>query len=283
MDLKQRIALKRQQAEQPSQPDNLHVIQTDVTDAVADQLALVLSIDSIEVKQQGRRSFDNLDALAEDIRNNGQLQPVIVKSLGANRYQLIAGERRFRAIRDILQQPTILARVRDMEESEHDLRFVQIAENAQREDYLPLELASELADLKAQTGMTIEQMAKRIGKSKGFVSKFIGLVTAPEPVRQAIAEGQLTATAWFNNKSLVNEQLAGNADSSEKAAPPQSKVRTASLPITLDAARDLARILQKLAADNGLAEIDVALNRKTTKKQLQAILVTRAREIADAL
>ena len=156
---------------------------------------------------------------------------------------------------------------------------MQLSENAQRDDYLPLELANELADLKVQTGLTIEEIGKRIGKSKGFVSKFISLTNAPDEVKQAIEGGHVTATAWFNNKDLVTSQLQEPV----KNQPPKAKVRTATLSITMDAAKDIAKILQKLAVDNGLVEIDTNLTGKVTKKQLQAILVTRANEIAKAL
>ena len=277
MNLKQRIADKRQQAEQGViQPSPVvgHVHQEQ-----QDTDAFVLLVSQIEVKQQGRRSFENLDSLSEDIKAKGQIQPIVVKQIDNNRYLLIAGERRYRAIKDILKQETILARVRRLDESGADLRFLQLSENTQRDDYLPLELAYELADLKEQTGLTIEVIGKRIGKSKGFVSKFISLINAPDDVKQAIHDGHVTATAWFNNKELVTSQLTEPV----KNKPPQVKIRTATLSITLDAAKDIARILQQLANEKGLAEIDVELSGKVTKKQLQAILITRANEIASAL
>lgn len=269
--------MKRQQAEQdviqsPTIVKHIHQEQQDPD-------AFVLSVSQIEVKQQGRRTFENLDELAEDIRSKGQLQPIVVKQIGPNRYRLIAGERRYRAISAILKQDTILARVRRVDESDADIRFVQLSENAQRDDYLPLELAHELADLKAQTGLTLEEIGQRIGKTKGFVSKFINLATAPDEVKQAIEAGHLTATAWFNNKAMVASQLKQPA----KNQPPQAKVRTATLSITLDVAKDIAMILQKLAVDKELATIDADLSGKVTKKQLQAILLTRANEIAKAL
>lgn len=277
MDLRQRIALKRQGAQQDS--SQLTPVVEQIHQEQQDPDAMVLLISQIEVKGQGRRTFENLDTLAEDIKAKGQLQAIVVKQIEPNRYSLIAGERRFRAIKDVLKQDTILARVRRVEESDADIRFVQLSENAQRDDYLPLELASELADLKQQTGLTIEDIGKRIGKSKGFVSKFISLVNAPEEVKQAIADGHVSATAWFNNKETVTSQLKTPALNQ----PPQVKIRTATLTITLDAARDIAVILQKLAVDKGLAEIDVDLSGKVTKKQLQAILGTRANEIVSAL
>jgi ParB/RepB/Spo0J family partition protein len=155
MDLKEEIARKRAQATNVT----THAQTTQHTARIDDLIqqdqhdpdAVVLMVDQIEVKAQGRKTFDDLEALALDIKCVGQLQPVIVKQIDHNRYRLVAGERRYRAIKQILKQDTIRATIRRADESETDIRFVQISENAQREDYLPLELASELADLKNET------------------------------------------------------------------------------------------------------------------------------------
>ena len=179
-----------------------------------------------------------------------------------------------------MKQDTIRATIRRVEESEAETRFVQISENTQREDYLPLELAAELADIKNETGFTIEQIASRIGKSKGFVSKYINLLNAPEEVKQAINNCEVSASAWFNNKDQVTQQLKdGRSDS----IPPKTKKRNASLPVSMDIALDFARILQTLSKQKGLADIDVDLSGSVTKKQLQAILSSRTNEVLESL
>ena len=183
-------------------------------------------VSQIEVKVQGRKTFDDLEALASDIKAVGQLQPIVVKQIDAHRYRLVAGERRYRAISQILKQDTIRATIRRVDESESETRFVQISENTQRDDYIPLELATELADLKAETGFTIEQIASRIGKSKGFVSKYINLLNAPDEVKQAINSGDVSATAWFNNKELVAQQLK---KSFSDCVPPKTKNRLSTI------------------------------------------------------
>lgn len=265
-----------------SSPDTVAVQQ--------DPDALLLPVSQIEVTEQGRHTFDEIQELAENIGKNGQLQPIVVKQIDDNRYRLIAGERRMRAMTEILKYETVLARVRRVEESETDIRFVQLSENLQRDDYRPLELAEELADLKRQTGKSDEDIAREIGKGRSFVTKFIGLSNAPDEIKQAIAAGQVSATAWFNNKAYVNEQIerlqSASADTSDKASrpgPPKSKVRTPTVSITMDAGIDLAKILKSLAIANNLAEIDVDLGKAVTKKQLQAILVTRSREILESI
>lgn len=285
MDLKEEIARKRAQANHSAHNtvnnnQTSQIIEQNQSDQ-QDPDAVVLMVSQIEVRTQGRKTFDDLEKLASDIDAVGQLQPIVVKQIDANNYRLIAGERRYRAIKQILKRETIRATIRRFDESDNDIRFVQISENAQREDYLPLELASELSDLKATTGFTLEQIASRIGKSKGFVSKYINLLEAPTEIREAIHNGEIAATAWFNNKELVTSQLKRSVK--QQKIPPVTTTRNATVAITFDAAKDIARILQSLAHTNGMVNIDVDLSGNVTKKQLQAILLTRSNEILKSL
>jgi len=283
MDLKEEIARKRAQANSADVDESKNAsarIIDFIPQDLQDPDALVLMVNQIEVKEQGRKTFDDLEALALDIKTVGQLQPIVVKQIDAHRYRLVAGERRYRAISQILKQDTIRATIRRADESEIDTRFVQLSENTQRNDYLPLELAKELADIKYGAGFTSEQIALRIGKSKGFVSKYIGLLNASEDVKQAINSGEISATAWFNNKEQVTQQLKGGQPGSN---PPKSKSRNATLSISIDVALDFARILQTLSKQKGLADIDVDLSAPVTKKQLQAILMSRSNEVLESL
>jgi len=283
MDLKDEIARKRARANgadvDESKNPSARIIDFIPQDQ-HDPDALVLMVNQIEVKEQGRKTFDDLEELASDIKIVGQLQPIVVKQIDADRYRLVAGERRYRAIKHILKAETIRATIRRVDESETEIRFVQISENAQRDDYLPLEIATELAYLKKETGFTIDVIASRIGKSKGFVSKYINLLDAPVEVIEAIRKGEIAATAWFNNKELVLQQLKKPLSSS---VPPKSNKRISTISVSLDAAQDIAKILQRLAQKNGLANIDVDLSGSVTKKQLQAILTSRANEVLESL
>ena len=284
MDLKEKIARKRHEAnggsiESESNNQSAQIIEYIPQDQ-QDPDAVVLLVSQIEVKVQGRKTFDDLEELASDIKAVGQLQPIVVKQIEAHRYRLVAGERRYRAISQILKQDTIRATIRRIDESASETRFVQISENTQRDDYLPMELAAELADLKAETGFTVDKIASRIGKSKGFVSNYINLLNAPEDVKQAINSGEVSATAWFNNKDQVAQQLK---KSSSGCVPPKTKNRLSTIAVSIDAAKDMAKILQMLADKNGLANIDVDLSGTVTKKQLQAILSSRTNEVLGSL
>jgi len=281
MDLKEEIARKRAQANSVDENKNTSARIIDfVSQAQQDPDAVILMVNQIDVKAQGRKTFDDLEALASDIQAAGQLQPVVVKQIDAHRYRLVAGERRYRAITQILKQDTIRATIRKVDESEMDTRFVQLSENTQRDDYLPLELAEELANIKYGSGLTNEQIGSRIGKSKGFVSKYISLLNVPEDVKQAINSGEVTATAWFNNKEQVTQQLN---DGQSGSIPPKANKRNATLSISIDVALDIARILQTLSRQKGLADIDVDLSGSVTKKQLQAILSSRTNEVLESL
>jgi ParB/RepB/Spo0J family partition protein len=281
MDLKEEIARKRAQANSVDENKNTSARIIDfVSQAQQDPDAVILMVNQIDVKAQGRKTFDDLEALASDIQAAGQLQPIIVKQIDAHRYRLVAGERRYRAITQILKQDTIRATIRKVDESEMDTRFVQLSENTQRDDYLPLELAEELANIKYRSGLTNEQIGSRIGKSKGFVSKYISLLNVPEDVKQAINSGEVTATAWFNNKEQVTQQLN---DGQSGSIPPKANKRNATLSISIDVAMDIARILQTLSRQKGLADIDVDLSGSVTKKQLQAILSSRTNEVLESL
>ena len=284
MDLKEKIARKREEANSDISGTEDNNQSAQIIDYIPqdqqDPDAVVLLVSQIEVRKQGRTVFDDLEELASDIKAIGQSQPVVVKQIDAHRYRLVAGERRYRAISQILKQDTIRATIRRVDESEIDTRFVQISENTQRKDYLPLELAAELADIKNETGLTIEQIAMRIGKSKGFVSKYINLLNAPDVVKQAIKSGGTSATAWFNNKDQVLQQLK---EPPAGSVPPKTKSRTSTIAVSLDAAKDMAKILQMLADKNGLAIIDVDLSGTVTKKQLQAILTSRTNEVLESL
>ena len=78
---------------------------------IIDANARVISISSIEVRAQARKTFHLLEELAADIQLHSQLQPVVVREIGEGQYVLVSGERRLRAIRDVLRHPTIAARV----------------------------------------------------------------------------------------------------------------------------------------------------------------------------
>lgn len=141
---------------------------------------------------QPRRHFDPqaLDELAASIRVHGVLQPVIVRRAGPERYQLVTGERRLRAS-VVAGRDTIPAIVRDFTEAE--IAEVALVENLQRADLNPLEEAAALQRLLVEYGLTQDELARRLGKSRPGLANSLRLLQAAPKVREALADGRLSA------------------------------------------------------------------------------------------
>ena len=141
---------------------------------------------------QPRGHFDEeaLVSLAASIQAVGVLQPVLVRQTGSQQYELIAGERRWRAARRAGLQ-TIPAIVRPTE----DVRSLEQAliENLHREDLTPLEEAAAYQQLVEEFGHTQEEVAQRVGKSRSAVANTLRLLHLPPSIQRLLAEGQITA------------------------------------------------------------------------------------------
>jgi ParB family chromosome partitioning protein len=140
---------------------------------------------------QPRRSFDEepLLALAESIKLRGVLQPVLVRPLPSGRYELIAGERRWRAA-EIAERETIPAIVRHHDDSA-SLEMALI-ENMAREDLNPVEEARACAALVEELGLTREEVGLRVGRSRVAVSNLIRLLDLPDQALALIERGELS-------------------------------------------------------------------------------------------
>lgn len=139
---------------------------------------------------QPRRTFDEaaLDELAESVREHGVLQPIIVTK-DTNGYQIVAGERRYRASQKagLKKVPVIIRSLTD----QHKLE-ISLIENIQRRDLNTIETATAYAKLRDQFNMTNEQIAKRVHKSTSAVMNTMRLLKLPKEVIVAIAEGDLS-------------------------------------------------------------------------------------------
>jgi ParB family transcriptional regulator, chromosome partitioning protein len=139
-----------------------------------------------------RRHFDEseLQDLAASIRQHGIVQPVVVRTLEANRYEIIAGERRWRAaqLAGFTEIPVIIRDVDDRTALE-----LAIVENVQRSDLNPLEEALGYEQLIAEHGYTQNDLGEIIGKSRSHVANSLRLLKLPDPVRDMLAQGSLSA------------------------------------------------------------------------------------------
>jgi ParB family chromosome partitioning protein len=135
---------------------------------------------------QPRMVFDEeaLHELSASIREHGVLQPILVRPLGENRYQLIAGERRWRASREAGLQ-TIPALV---EEIDDDTALeIAIIENLQREDLSPLDEATMYDRMIREHGYSVRRLAQKLGKDKGYLENRLRLADAPDEVRELVS------------------------------------------------------------------------------------------------
>ena len=153
---------------------------------------------------QPRRHFDQdaLEELAASIAARGVIQPVIVRPLGSGRYQLVAGERRWRAAQKA-QVHEIPALVRQLEE--RDVMALALIENIQREDLNPVEEARAYQRLAEQEGMTQAEIARLVEKSRSHVANLQRLLVLPNSVLEHIEAGQLT---MGHARALIGQEEA---------------------------------------------------------------------------
>lgn len=147
----------------------------------------IVPLDHIEANpQQPRLAFnqETLDELAASIREHGVLQPILVRPIGPNRYQLIAGERRWRASSQagLTSIPALIEEIDDDTALE-----ISIIENLQREDISPLDEASMYDRMVREHGYSIRKLADKIGKDKGYLENRLRLADAPDEVRALVS------------------------------------------------------------------------------------------------
>ena len=142
--------------------------------------------------RQPRAAFDEdaLKALSDSIRQTGVLQPLLVTQEDSGRYQIVAGERRFRAARmaGLSEVPCVVRQMTPQQVME-----AALVENLQREDLNPMEEAEGIRSLMDQAHYTQEQVAERLGRSRPAVANTLRLLTLPADMQEAVRTGRLSA------------------------------------------------------------------------------------------
>lgn len=196
--------------------------------------------DIIPNKEQPRKTFDEaaLQELADSIKQHGVLQPLLVRPLTTGGYQLVAGERRWRASRlaELKEVPVIIKELSDTEAME-----IAIIENLQREDLNPIEEAEGLQALIDKCGFTQEEVATSVGKSRPAITNALRLLRLPEEVRQMTKDGDISAgharaLLAFDNepmmlecaKQIVNKKLTVRDVEKMAKRPKTSKIKASS-------------------------------------------------------
>lgn len=161
-------------------------------------------------KYQPRKEFDetNLEELAQSIKENGIIQPLIVTADSTNRYSLIAGERRLRASKllGLSQVPVVIMDV----DNEDSLLELALIENIQRTDLNPIEEAQAYRKLIEKFEYTQEQTAKRVGKQRSTITNLLRLLKLPQSIQDCISTGKLSEGHGRALIKLIDEPLKMN-------------------------------------------------------------------------
>lgn len=152
-----------------------------------------ISIDEISPNPwQPRRDFDeeSLNALASSIRENGLIQPVVVRKKKDGTYELAAGERRWRAAK--IAGLTVIPAI-SKEYDDRSMAEMALVENLQRKDLNPVDEGMAYRKLMDEYSLTQENISKKVGKSRPYVANMVRLLDLPEEVKDFLSKGQLTA------------------------------------------------------------------------------------------
>ncbi len=183
------IPNKKMVSEAPtSVNETIHVQPLAVNNAGTQKISLQLIEPN---KDQPRQKFDDtsLAELVSSIKVHGILQPLVVSPLPGGRYQLVVGERRWRAAKqlELAEVPAIVRPVDEQQKLE-----LALIENIQRQDLNPLEEAAAYRRLQSEFNLTQEQVAKQVGKSRPQVANIERLLSLPATIQQALRDGRIT-------------------------------------------------------------------------------------------
>lgn len=169
--------------------------------------SVMLKISEIEPnRSQPRKEFDEkaLGELAESISKHGLLQPLLVRPLTMGGYQIVAGERRYRACRmaGITEVPVIIRELGETETME-----IALIENLQREDLTPMEEALGYKVLMDEHGLTQEEVAQSVGKSRPAIGNALRLLKLPQSITELLNDGKISAGHARALLTLEDEEL----------------------------------------------------------------------------
>lgn len=213
-------------------------------------------------RDQPRKTFDeaSIEELAQSIKQHGVLQPLLVRPIPSGGYQLVAGERRWRACRiaGLTKVPVVIKELTDTETME-----IAIIENLQREDLNPIEEAEGLQALIDKCGYTQEEVATSVGKSRPAIANSLRLLRLPPEVREMTKNGEISAgharaLLAFDNDAMMLE-AAKNIVSSKMTV--RDVERLAKIKETTEPRRRRAR-----RRDSFYDEVELSLSEATGRK-----------------
>lgn len=224
-----------------------------------------LPIDQIDPNPvQPRSSFQagKLEELAASIKANGIIQPIVVRPIGS-RYQLVAGERRWRAAKlaGLAEVPVVVQNI-----SDDRLLEITLVENIQREDLNPIEIAHAFERLVHELGLSHDEIARRTGKDRSTITNMLRLLRLPGEIQQLLAEHRLSMGHARAILGLPGEDLQRQI--AEKASSQGLSVR------------QVERLVQKMTKPREPKSVEEVLqdpNVKAAVLELERVLGTRVR------
>lgn len=213
-------------------------------------------------REQPRKKFSDeaITSLADSIREHGMLQPILVRPLSTGGYQIVAGERRWRAAR-MLGLDEVPVNIRELSDSE--AMQIAIIENLQRENLNPVEEANGYNELIEKYGMTQDKVAKMVGRSRSSVANAIRILTLPESVLDMLEKGDLSvghakALLGFEDRELLISIAEKASNGGMTVRQVENAVKKSQESVT-DKSAD-RRI------DNYFVEMEISLNEKLGRR-----------------
>ncbi len=235
----------------------------------ADQV-VKLKLSQVEPnREQPRKAFDEekLATLADSIREHGVIQPILVQDIGNGQYQIIAGERRWRASR-IAKIKEIPAIIRSYDEQ--TVMEVALIENLQRENLNPVEEALGYKRLMDEFNLTQEKIAQRVGKSRPAIANALRLLALPESVLKLLSDGLLSgghARAVLSLSTAALQEILAQRIVDEQLSVRQAEALAKILPN--EKKKEKAKDKKSTALDIELAQLQKSIgNRLGTKVQI---------------
>ena len=246
-----------------------------VLNAAGDAMPSTLQLDQMVAGvYQPRKRMDEgaLYELAESIKAQGVMQPILVRKIASGGYEIIAGERRFRAAKlaGLTEVPVL---VRDV--SDQNAAAMALIENMQREDLNPLEEAIGLQRLIKEFGLTHEQAAQSVGRSRSAASNLLRLLNLAEPVQTMLVAGDLE---MGHARALLSLDRAAQITAANQISAKKMSVREAESLVkkigadfslvsqkpTKEKSRDIKRLEEELA-DLLTAQVEIRIKKQTKR------------------
>ncbi|WBB32400.1 ParB/RepB/Spo0J family partition protein [Parvimonas micra] len=174
-------------------------------DFITDENLLTVDLDKLKAREdQPRKNFDDdsLEELANSIKADGVIQPIVVRKVG-DKYEIIAGERRFRAskLAGLEKVPIIIKNV-----SDRKARELALVENIQREDLNPIEEAISLKTLMEEYKLTQQELSDIVGKSRSYIANNLRLLNLSDYIKDYLIRGELSPSQGRTLLSLETEE-----------------------------------------------------------------------------